>query len=321
MARSWRIEYDGALYHVLSRGNEKKDIFRDDDDRALFLATVGEMSERYEMDIFAYVLMGNHYHLLLKTNRSNLSKGMQWLGLAYTRRFNNRHSRSGHLFQGRFKSIIVENDAYLVRLSCYIHRNPLRANMVQRLAKYRWSSYPVYAYGHKGPEWLKTETILAQFGGPNAHRAYREKVQRYSEEENKLLEDVKHGIILGTTDFVKKIREAFLPGSPQKEIPQCRKLQRDVDLSELIKKAALMLNIDILFCRQSKRIPQEIKKKRVLIIFCIWKTGLLTNEKIGGLFGVSYSSISHIVKSAQDRIGKEKGFQKKFIRVYSLFKI
>lgn len=279
------------------------------------------MSERYEIDIFAYVLMSNHYHILLKTNRSNLSKGMQWLGLSYTRRFNNRHYRSGHLFQGRFKSIVVENDAYLLRLSCYIHRNPLRANMVNRLADYRWSSYPVYAYGYKGPEWLKTEMILPQFHGTNVHRLYREKVQRYSEEEKKLLEDLKHGIILGTTDFVKKIRGTFAPGSPQKEIPQCQKMQKDVDPSELIQKAAVMLDVDILLCKQSKRIPPEIKANRNLLVFCLWKTGLLTNDKIGELFGVSYSSISHIVKSVQDRLGEDKGFKKKYLKAYSLFKI
>jgi REP element-mobilizing transposase RayT len=321
MARAWRIEYDGALYHVLSRGNDQQDIFRNDQDRIRFLEAVGEMSERYEMDIFAYVLMSNHYHLLLKTNRSNLSKGMQWLGLAYTRRFNNRHFRSGHLFQGRFKSILVENDAYLVRLSCYIHRNPLRAKIVDRLAEYRWSSYPVYAYGHKGPEWLITETILSQFGDPYAHRAYREKVQRYSEEEKKLLEDLKHGVILGTSDFVKKIRNAFLPDSPHKEIPQCRKMQKDVDSLELIENAAKMLNVDMKFCQQTKRIPQEIKVNRDLLVFCIWKTGFLTNEKIGELFGVSYSSISHIVRSVQERLGKDKAFKKKYLKLYSLFKI
>jgi REP element-mobilizing transposase RayT len=109
-------------------------------DRSLFLRTMGEMSERFEIDVSAYVLMGNHYHLLLKTPRANLSKGMQWLGLTYTRRFNLRHCRSGHLFQGRFKSLVVENDAYLMQLSCYIHRNPIKAGIVNRLADYRWSS-------------------------------------------------------------------------------------------------------------------------------------------------------------------------------------
>ncbi len=321
MARAWRIEYDGALYHVLSRGNERQDIFRGDEDRTLFLETVGEMSERYEMDIFAYVLMGNHYHLLLKTNRSNLSKGMQWLGLAYTRRFNNRHSRSGHLFQGRFKSIIVENDAYVVRLSCYIHRNPLRANTVERLAEYRWSSYPAYAYRRKGPEWLKTETILSHFAGPNPNKIYREKVQRYAEEEKKLLEDLKHGIILGTNGFAKKLREGFLPGSSQKEIPQYRKIRKDIDLPNTIQKAAEKLNVDMLLCRQSKRIPKETKENRDLLVFCIWKTGLMTNEEIGKLFDVSYSSISHIVKSVRNRLGRNKAFMGKYMDAYSLFKM
>ena len=114
---------------------------------------------------------------------------MQWLGVTFTRRFNNKHMRSGHLFQGRFKSIIVENDAYLMRLSFYIHRNPLRAGIVQRLADYKWSSYPVYAYGRKAPDWLSTEFSLAQFNATDKHKAYREKAQRYAEENKKLWED------------------------------------------------------------------------------------------------------------------------------------
>ena len=103
MSRSWRIEFDGALYHVLSRGNEQQRIFADDQDRQLFLDLIGEMAARFEIDVFAYVLMGNHYHLLIKTYRANLSKSMQWFGANYTRKYNIRHKRSGHLFQGRFK--------------------------------------------------------------------------------------------------------------------------------------------------------------------------------------------------------------------------
>ena len=160
MARPWRIEYAGARYHVLSRGNGRQDIFYDDSDRLLFLKTVGEMSERFEVHVCAYVLMGNHYHLLLKTPRGNLSRCMQWLGVTYTRRFNLRHLRSGHLFQGRFKSILVQDDAYLLRLTYYIHRNPLRAGIVERLADYRWSSYRCYAYGRKTPDWLSNDLIL-----------------------------------------------------------------------------------------------------------------------------------------------------------------
>ena len=105
------------------------------------------MSERFAMSVYAYVLMGNHYHLVVKTERANLKKAMHWFGTTYTQRFNFRHSRKGHLFQSRCKSILVQNDACLVQLSYYIHRNPLKAGVVKRLADYRWSSYLAYAYG------------------------------------------------------------------------------------------------------------------------------------------------------------------------------
>ena len=120
MSRPWRIEYEGALYHLLSRGNERSDIFKDEKDHSSFMDAVGEMSERFDIDIFAYVLMDNHYHLLVRTRQANLKKAMQWFGTPYTQRFNRRHFRSGHLFQGRYKSIIIQNDAYLLQLSYYI---------------------------------------------------------------------------------------------------------------------------------------------------------------------------------------------------------
>ena len=122
MARPLRIEYDGALYHVLSRGNAGEHIFKSIKDRLSFLDIIGETAERFSLYVFAYVLMDNHYHLLLRTNQTNLSKAMQWLGTTYTRRFNNRHYRSGHLFQGRFKSILVENESYLVQLAGNLDR-------------------------------------------------------------------------------------------------------------------------------------------------------------------------------------------------------
>ena len=126
MARQWRIEYPGAIYHVLSRGNNRQSIFSTDEDRHFFLELLEELSGRFEINIYAYVLMGNHYHLLLQTTQANLSKSMQWFGTSYTRYFNLKNRIGGHLFQGRFKSILVENEAYLLRLSYYIHCNPLQ---------------------------------------------------------------------------------------------------------------------------------------------------------------------------------------------------
>ncbi|MEZ6156373.1 MAG: transposase [Candidatus Scalinduaceae bacterium] len=116
----------------------------------MFLDTLGKMSDRFDIEVYAYALMDNHYHLLLKTNKPNISKGMQWFGTTYTRQYNIKHKRNRHLFQGRFKSFLIENDEYLM-LSCYIHRNPLRAGIVRRLADYPWSSYSIYAYDKKSP--------------------------------------------------------------------------------------------------------------------------------------------------------------------------
>ena len=182
MARQLRIEYEGAYYHILSRGNARDDIFLNDKDRQDFLNLLEEMSDRFDVDIYSYVLMTNHYHLLLRTRKSNLSKCMQWLGTSYTRRFNLRHSRCGHLFQGRFKSILIENDSYLMQLSCYIHRNPLRAGMINRLADYKWSSYLFYAYKNKSPV-IDTGPLFSYINAKDKHRAYRERAQRYSDEK------------------------------------------------------------------------------------------------------------------------------------------
>jgi putative transposase len=156
MARQWRIEYAGALYHVLSGGNQKQDAFLTRGDRLHFLDTIARMAERFEITVFAYVLMPNHYHLLLKTDQPNLSRAMHWIGCTGTVGFNYRNARVGHLFQGRFKSILAENDAHLFQLSCYIHRNPVRAGLTEHLADYPWSSsrgMPMERKLHRGWIW------------------------------------------------------------------------------------------------------------------------------------------------------------------------
>jgi REP element-mobilizing transposase RayT len=321
MGRAWRIEFDGAFYHVMSRGNEGRNIFFCDDDRQGFLGVVCEISERFEIDIFAFVLMDNHYHLLIRTRRANLSKAMQWLGVTYTRRFNNKHSRIGHLFQGRFKSIIVQNNIYLMQLSCYIHRNPLRAGAVNRLARYPWSSYPVYAYGNKGPQWLSTELILSQFDEKSRHRGYREKVQGYAKEEKRLLEDLKHGMILGSKRFVDNIRSTYLPQVPHREIPQQKSMFKEFNPVSFLDKAAKILNCDIRRFQQSSRISSSDKEDRDILVYALWKTGILTNEKIGQLFGVTSSSISHSVRALSLKLKKDRQSRDKLDQIYSLFKI
>jgi putative transposase len=255
MARAWRIEYEGALYHVLSRGNQRQDIVITDEDRKLYLSTLGEMAERFEIDIFAYVLMDNHYHLLFRTNRANLCRSMQWFGATYTKRFNLRHNRSGHLFQGRYKNMLVQNDAYLLQLSYYIHRNPLRAAMVRRVADYKWSSYRAYAYGQSHQNWLKTNAILSQFVNvKDKHQAYRETMRKYSKEEQRTWEDLRHGIFVGTEKFVKQLKKRYLPDIPHMELPHQKQVTKSVNLEKVLSKAAGILKCDMDFHRESTRI-------------------------------------------------------------------
>jgi REP element-mobilizing transposase RayT len=296
MSRAWRIEYEGALYHLLSRGNERSDIFVDQRDRLRFLDTIEEMSQRFEIDIFAYVLMSNHYHILLRTRRANLKKAMHWFGTTYTQRFNRRHFRSGHLFQGRYKSIIVQNDAYLLQLSCYIHRNPLRAGIVKRLADYRWSSYRVY-------------------------KSYREKIQKYAQEEKRLFEDLRHGLILGSTQFVEKIRKNYLPAKLDSAVPQQKQLSTTIDLESFLVKAQRKLKCDVKDFVQAGRLSGADKDKRDLLLYFIWRAGHLRNEQIGNLFGISYSAVSHIVRSFKAKLKKDQKLQAKFSQLNSLFKL
>jgi REP element-mobilizing transposase RayT len=170
MARQVRIEYEGALYHVMARGNQGQGIFVDDLDRKVWLETVAEGWGKAGWKVHAYVLMGNHYHLLLETPEDNLVEGMKWLQGTYTQRYNSRHSVFGHLFQGRYKALVVEQGQgnYFGVVSTYIHLNPARAGLIKvgrdRLGAYARSSYPMYLKGgRQRPGWRVTERVMGGF--------------------------------------------------------------------------------------------------------------------------------------------------------------
>lgn len=311
MGRQWRIEFEGAFYHVLSRGNDGKLIFSDDTDRIGFLNLLGDLCERFEIDMFAYVLMPNHYHILLTTRRANLSKAMQWLGTTYTRYYNNKNSCRGHLFQGRYKSILVENDVYLSRLSCYIHRNPLRAGLVKRLIQYRWSSYPAYAYGKDHPKWLQTQLILSLSTAKDRHLAYRRKVQRYADERRRIWEDMAHGFIYGSQEFVDWLKARFLPSDPEIEIPLQRKLLKDVDPNEMADQIARIAGSDIDYFKKTEKISSSRRLERDQILFVLWQTGLFTNQQIADVFNLSFSMVSHAVHGFRKKISEHSDLKRK----------
>jgi len=164
MPRPKRIHYEGAVYHVTSRGNERRKIFLSDEERWLFLRILEEMVEHHGVVCHAWVLMDNHYHLLLETPEANLSFAMKHLNAIYTQKFNKKHHRSGHLFQGRFKAIVVEKDSYLKELCRYVVLNPVRAKMVKHPKDWKWSSYRGTAGQDKPEKWMETDWLLGQFG-------------------------------------------------------------------------------------------------------------------------------------------------------------
>jgi REP element-mobilizing transposase RayT len=180
MARPLRIEYPGATYHVMARGNQGRAIFQDDPDRQRFLETLGEACDKTGWRIHAFVLMGNHYHALAETPEANLVAGMKWLQGTYTQRYNYRHKVHGHLFQGRYKAVPVEasNPGYLEAVSSYIHLNPARSGLIEigkeKLKRYRWSSYPLYLSAPKaGPNWLERQRVMGALRlEPKDRRAY-----------------------------------------------------------------------------------------------------------------------------------------------------
>ena len=210
MARPLRIEYEGAVYHVTSRGNAKQRIFLDAEDRDVFLATLGETVARYGWICHTYCLMSNHYHLLLETPAPNLSRGMKLLNGVYTQRFNRHHKRYGHVLQGRCKSILVEKESHLLELARYVVLNPIRAKMVRSARNWSWSSYRATSGQAQVPEFLEVDWILSQFDASRdrAVQAYRRFVRRGRGVD--VWDDLRAGCLLGGADFVDKMRTRLL---------------------------------------------------------------------------------------------------------------
>jgi putative transposase len=208
MARPLRIEFPGAVYHVTSRGNERRSIFRSDSDRKAFLSFLASATRRFGWSVTAWVLMNNHFHLVIQTPEPNLSRGMQWLNGSYAGSFNRRHNRSGHLFQGRFKAFLIEKDSYFAEVLRYVVLNPVRAGIVQQLETYRWSSYRATVGLDDAPGWLDINAVLTTFSDDrhDAQSRYREFVLDRIASSDCLWDRLTNGMYLGTDDWTKRMR-------------------------------------------------------------------------------------------------------------------
>lgn len=180
MSRPLRIEYENAYYHVMNRGRDRQSIFYGDEYYEAFLATLAEAHDRFGVEIHAYCLIGNHYHLLLKTPEGNLQRVMRHVNGVYTQRYNRLKKTDGSLFRGRYKAILIDSDEYLLHLSRYIHKNPIEAGLVNHLVGYPWSSYPYYAGAcPSSAKWLYTREVYEQL---NIKRMFAKKYQLFVEQ-------------------------------------------------------------------------------------------------------------------------------------------
>jgi putative transposase len=285
MSRPMRLEFQNALYHVTSRGNAQQNIYLSDTDRQQFLNVLEHVIQRYNWVVHAYCLMSNHYHLLIETPDGNLSKGMRQLNGLYTQDFNRAHKRVGHVYQGRYKAILVEKQAYLLELARYIVLNPVRAEMVRSAKDWKWSSYRTTADLTKGPNWLATDWLLSQFAKTKkvAIRHYREFVKAGKNQPSPM-DELKNQVYLGGAEFVEEMQEKL----------SALQADTDADLSEVPRVQRRLATFTL----------QEIMEQnpdRNTGILQAYQTGQFSMKEVGLQFGLHYSRISRIVKSAEGK--------------------
>ncbi len=316
MARPLRIEYEGALYHLTGRGNRREPIFADEKDCARFLALLEESLGRYRVRLHGYVLMGNHYHLLAETEQANLGRWMHWLVTSYTVWFNRRHGRVGHLFQGRYKSIVLEGKDYLLALSRYIHLNPVRGTRLgrgnvkerrARLRAWKWSSYRSYAGLAKAEAMVAEELILGEMGGRKGERrlAYRRFVEKgLLEPMLSPLEEAKWQAVLGSESFHRKVRDRLERWKEDKrEIKAVREWGAGRGWQEIVREVGRAYGMSAQAVRQQRGRNQEAKGVALLLI---WERCGLSLREIGEFFGgMDYAAVAQQVR--RTRLREEEG--------------
>jgi putative transposase len=308
MARPLRINYADAHYHVTCRGNEGRKIFSDDEDRRAFLDRLQRSLEIYAVRVHCYVLMGNHFHLVVQTPKANLSEFMRHLNVSYTGYYNRRHRRVGHLFQGRFKAIVVEADTYLLELSRYVHLNPVRVRAMKRnslreqleyLGRYRWSSLGGYLKRQTAVSWVVYDAVLGYVG--DSRQKYGQFVEEgLSRGYMTPWEELRGQVVLGREGFWEQVKGRWSrKRARSREQPSLRVLER-MDPGTVLRKVAEYFKLR----------PEELRKKRSgfrdqrgMVMEMMHRYSGVSQEEIGSyLGGIDYTSVSHERSRIRDRL-------------------
>jgi len=278
MARPLRLELAGGVYHITSRGDRREDIYLNDDDRESWLEIFGEVCRRFNWRCHAYCLMSNHYHIVVETVEGNLAKGMRQLNGVYTQRFNRTHGRVGHVYQGRYKGIMVDKDNYLLELSRYVVLNPVRASMVKNAKQWPWSSYHAMIGSTPSQDWLMTDWILSQLS-----RQRKRAVQGYIDFVRAgvglppIWENLQQQIYLGDDTFVSRMQRRISKESRLGEIPTAQKRPKAKPLSDFAKRH-----------KDSKKAMTSA-----------YESGCYTMKEIADYFNVHYATVSRAVRLAE----------------------
>lgn len=299
MARRPRVEYPGAFYHVITRGNQQQKIFYDDQDRSKYVSLLRGLKETFNFHLHAYVLMLNHVHLLVQTGEVALSRIMQRLSSAYTQYFNRKHHLSGHLFQGRYRAILCDKESYLLELTRYLHLNPVRVRVVKDPADYRWSSYGIYLGKEKGQDWVSVTEVLKLFGRTEAEarKLYGKFVlEGIGQGHREELYDAVEGRILGDRPFVEEVRsQAGEKG----------------DLRVKIKAGVYLKLVGRVLGKELEEVVGSGKDRgrvwaRDLVSYAARRYTDLSVKSMAGVLGVDATCVSRGVARMEGRIGKDR---------------
>jgi REP element-mobilizing transposase RayT len=315
MARPLRIEFPHAYYHVTCRGNDRRSIYRDDRDRELFLEKLRISLDVYQVILHAYVLMGNHFHMIVETPRANLSEFMRHFNIGYTTAFNRRHRRVGHLYQGRYKAIVVQKDSYLAELSRYVHLNPVRikphkgkAVSEQRrfLERYKWSSLPGYWDPSKRHGWMNYQEVLAESGGTAGR--YREFIDDGLREGYETpWEEVTGQVVLAREDFIAQLGKQVSLGGSRREQPSVKAFGT-VGAEEIL--TIVSRHLKVKRAELAKR-RTAFRDERAVAIDFLYRYGAMKQGEIGKrLGGLDYSTVSRERTRLRERVNHDRTLEK-----------
>ncbi len=316
MARPLRIDIEDGLYHVTTRGLERRQIVLDDYDRQKWFSLLDQVANRRNWRVLAWVMMDNHFHLFLRTPHSDLSAGMHDLNSGYVTVFNRRHKRCGPLFQGRFKAILVEQEHHDWELSRYIHLNPVRAGLVKRPELYPWSSCKAYFESRIAPDWLAWEEVLQNHGKTlrSARQAYLKfLIESIFSPPSSPLEGVVASLLLGSSTFVERMKTWVQKQLPDRNVPAAKLLRKKISLEEVTSAVCNTFGVPAHSIRCRGNHTNHARSVAVYLSRMLTQTPI---EIIGRHFGgVKGSAISHIVHKIDRQKNQDKKLQSKLTEI------